>query len=43
MWPFVDPVTKRKVKFEEDLTAGGEVDNAGLLKEVGGEMEVSRV
>lgn len=40
MWPFVDPVTKRKVRFEEDITAGGAVDKGTLLKEVGGDLEV---
>lgn len=42
MWPFVDPNTKKKVKFEEDLGSNkdGQVGPGSLLKEVGGSMEV---
>lgn len=42
MWPFVDPNTKKKVRFEEDLAANkdGTVGPDALLKEVGGNLEV---
>ena len=42
MWPFVDPNTKKKVRFEEDLAANkdGTLGPDALLKEVGGNLEV---
>lgn len=43
MWPFVDANTKKKVRFGEDIVASGEVDPGELLKECGGDLEVSYV
>lgn len=41
MWPFVDPLTKKKVKFGTDIVADGDVASGLLLKECGGELDVS--
>jgi len=43
MWPFVDSVTKSKVKFctPEELGAMGDVAPDVLLKECGGKVDVS--
>lgn len=41
MWPFVDANTKRKVKFEADIIKDGDVAAEDLLKECGGNLEVS--
>ena len=43
MWPFVDSVTKSKVKFctPEELGATGDVHENVLLKECGGKVDVS--
>ena len=45
MWPFVDPATKKKVRFssvdEGALVGAGEVDKGQLLRECGGELDVS--
>lgn len=45
MWPFVDPVTKKKVKFanseDRSLVKEGEVDADQLLVDCGGDLDVS--
>lgn len=43
MWPFVDPVTKQKVRFctPEELGSKGDIDRNVLLKECGGDLDVS--
>jgi len=43
MWPFVDSVTKSKVRFStpEELGATGDVHEDVLLKECGGKVDVS--
>jgi len=43
MWPFVDSVTKSKVKFctPEELGVMGDVAPDVLLKECGGNVDVS--
>ena len=45
MWPFVDSVTKSKVKFctPEELGAMGDVAPDILLKECGGNVDVSEL
>jgi hypothetical protein len=43
MWPFVDPNTKKKVKFGTDPVADGDVGKEVLMKESGGDMDVSVV
>lgn len=40
MWPFVDPVTKQKVKFGTDIVADGDIDKEWLMKECGGDLDV---
>ncbi|WVR05984.1 hypothetical protein IAU60_003012 [Kwoniella sp. DSM 27419] len=44
MWPFVDPVTKQKVKFasssDKELFKDGLLDPAQLLREAGGELDL---
>ena len=44
MWPFVDANTKQKVKFcsPEELGKTGDIDREVLLKECGGDLDVSR-
>jgi hypothetical protein len=43
MWPFVDANTKQKVRFNtpEELGASGDVEEHVLLKECGGNLDVS--
>lgn len=41
MWPFVDPNTKKKVKFDVDVVQEGDVEPEMLLKECGGNVNVS--
>ena len=47
MWPFVDPATKKKVKFgnaaDKGLVSDGTVEETQLLRECGGGLDVSRV
>ena len=47
MWPFVDPVTRKKVKFGSsevgELTRDGDVKKDQLLIECGGDLDVSIV
>lgn len=40
MWPFVDPITKKKVRFGNS-GVNGEVDPDQLLVECGGDLNVS--
>jgi len=45
MWPFVDPATKKKVRFssvaDKTLVGDGTVEGGQLLRECGGELDVS--
>jgi hypothetical protein len=43
MWPFVDAKTKQKVNFETDIVGAGDVEPGELLKECGGELNVSDI
>jgi hypothetical protein len=41
MWPFVDANTKKKVRIEMDIAAAGDIAKDELLRECGGDLEVS--
>lgn len=43
VWPFVDAKTKQKVNFETDIVGAGDVEPGELLRECGGELDVSDI